>query len=623
MVAVSVVMRTRDRLLLLERAIASVRGQRFADWELVIVNDGGAPAPVDALVQVAGDARIRVLHRTTSRGMEGASNAGLAGAHGRFVAIHDDDDSWEPDFLAACVDYLEQPGAPPGVVTHSVLVREELHDGRVIERVRDPRFNAWLREVSLMRLAAVNSFPPISFVYARSVLADLGGYREDLPVLGDWEFNLRFRARHPIGVLPRPLARYHVRPAAPRATVNGALANSVGGPLHREWDQKLRAQLWRSDPKLGALVRIAPVVERATSTLFRAASTLFGRPDGVLPTPLVGLIDRHPILSLDVFDTALLRAIDAPPSVFALVESEYRRTHGRLSGFDFTSERRTAERRARRRAWDEEQRGDIGLDEIYAAVKVPPDWNAGELRVLEVEIEAALVRPNPFVQALYAHARALGRRVVFVSDMYLPRSFFERALADAGYDAHDGLYVSGSLGGRTKHSSQLYGLVADELGAGRHELLHVGDHPWADVAMALRAGCGAWLYERCSVRGERNGPTLAGDEPSAMVMRGLAYNRLEAHRAAPSPASLRIGYGQLGPAWSQFDGDSAAIARALGSAGLAEALERLLGDREIRRAADEFRADFARLRTRFSSLAQPPPGALGLVERALRRLRPR
>jgi len=25
-----------------------------------------------------------------------------------------------PDFLGACVDFLEQPGAPPGVITHSV-----------------------------------------------------------------------------------------------------------------------------------------------------------------------------------------------------------------------------------------------------------------------------------------------------------------------------------------------------------------------------------------------------------------------------------------------------------------------------------------------------------------------
>src|SRR5581483_5046711 len=103
-------------------------------------------------------------------------------------------------------------------------------------------------------------------------------------------------------------------------------------------------------------------------------------------------------------------------------------------------------------------------------------------RALEVEIEAALLVPNPFVQALYAHARAIGKRVVFVSDMYLPPSFFARALAQAGYDAHEGLFVSGALEGRTKHSSELYGVVADALGVGRHELLHVGDHPWADVA---------------------------------------------------------------------------------------------------------------------------------------------
>src|SRR5581483_3016062 len=138
------------------------------------------------------------------------------------------------------------------------------------------------------------------------------------------------------------------------------------------------------------------------------------------------------------------------------------------------------------------------------------------------------------------------------------------------------------------------------------------------VAMALRAGCGAWLYERCATRGERRGPTLAGDEPSAMVLRGLGYNRLESARAHAPSAGFSLGYAQLGPAWAAFDGDADAIGRALGDAKLSEALARLLRDREVRRGAEELRADFARLRERFPSLASPPPGAIGLLERALR-----
>ncbi len=38
---------------------------------------------------------------------------------------------------------------------------------------------------------------------------DIGPFKEDYPVLGDWEFNLRFLERHKIGLIPRELEYYH------------------------------------------------------------------------------------------------------------------------------------------------------------------------------------------------------------------------------------------------------------------------------------------------------------------------------------------------------------------------------------------------------------------------------
>ncbi|MEY2768111.1 MAG: hypothetical protein RI912_1774, partial [Actinomycetota bacterium] len=50
---VAVIMRTFERPVLLARAVASVCQQTFTDWELVIVNNGGAPGPVDSVVAAA------------------------------------------------------------------------------------------------------------------------------------------------------------------------------------------------------------------------------------------------------------------------------------------------------------------------------------------------------------------------------------------------------------------------------------------------------------------------------------------------------------------------------------------------------------------------------------------
>ncbi len=49
MPSVTIVMRTYERPVFLARALASVCGQTYADWELVVVNNGGASQPVDNL----------------------------------------------------------------------------------------------------------------------------------------------------------------------------------------------------------------------------------------------------------------------------------------------------------------------------------------------------------------------------------------------------------------------------------------------------------------------------------------------------------------------------------------------------------------------------------------------
>ena len=73
---VAVIMRTYERPVLLARAIASVQQQSFRDWELVVVNNGGDPAVVDKVVDVArrttSSGTITVLHLADRCGMEAA-----------------------------------------------------------------------------------------------------------------------------------------------------------------------------------------------------------------------------------------------------------------------------------------------------------------------------------------------------------------------------------------------------------------------------------------------------------------------------------------------------------------------------------------------------------------------
>lgn len=246
--SVAIITRTKDRPLLLRRAVESVLGQTHADWVHVIVNDGGDPAAVEQVVAPQADryaGRLVRVDNPRSLGMEAASNRGIAASASRYLVIHDDDDSWDPAFLAKMTALLEASRPPvAGAICHSVLVREAVEGEAVTEMGRED-FNANLLAVPMAQMAVRNLFPPISFLFQRAALEAAGPFREELPVLGDWDFNLRFLRDHDIAVLPEKLAFWHHRVAAEE----GEYANSVlGGALsHASYDATIRNQMLRED----------------------------------------------------------------------------------------------------------------------------------------------------------------------------------------------------------------------------------------------------------------------------------------------------------------------------------------------------------------------------------------
>jgi glycosyltransferase involved in cell wall biosynthesis len=233
MAMVSVITRTKDRAVFLERAIGSVLGQRFADWEHVIVNDGGNPMVVDCLVAAYREdyaGRVRVVHHAASQGMQNATNAGLAAATGTYCVVHDDDDTWYPDFLEKGVAFLEAEGPSSvvqGVVTQTTqIVEEVLLDGTIREVRRQPYYP--FAFVNLGEMRRRNLFAPIAFLYRRQVHAQIGLFRQEFDVLGDHDFNLRFLRHYEIGVSSTFHAYYHWR--------HGSMGNTVtrGLETHRQ-----------------------------------------------------------------------------------------------------------------------------------------------------------------------------------------------------------------------------------------------------------------------------------------------------------------------------------------------------------------------------------------------------
>ncbi len=93
---VSVIVPTYNRRETIQAAIASVQRQTFADWELIVVDDGSTD---DTAALIEGiDPRL-VLIRQKNQGVNAARNAAMLRARGRYIAFLDSDDEWLPHHL--------------------------------------------------------------------------------------------------------------------------------------------------------------------------------------------------------------------------------------------------------------------------------------------------------------------------------------------------------------------------------------------------------------------------------------------------------------------------------------------------------------------------------------------
>lgn len=94
---VSIIMAAFNADKTIGRAVESCLAQQYADFEIIVVNDGSTDETASILS--AFEMRIRTIHQA-NRGLAGARNTGAAAATGEFIVLMDADDIAEPSRLA-------------------------------------------------------------------------------------------------------------------------------------------------------------------------------------------------------------------------------------------------------------------------------------------------------------------------------------------------------------------------------------------------------------------------------------------------------------------------------------------------------------------------------------------
>lgn len=270
--AVAVITRTLDRPMFLRRALRSVARQTFDDYVHVIVSDGGDIELVKRTIAEADCAhhKIVLVDNVVNRGMEAASNIAIRAVDSEYVIIHDDDDTWEPDFLKKTVAFLDGPKGRiyGGVITRSTYVSEEVTPDGIVIHGTAP-YQGWVENVHIMEMAIQNFFPPIAFLFRRDIYDKIGGFNEDYPVLGDWDFNLRFLMETDIGMVHEALANYHHRDRGDTTLFGNSVI--AGRDKHLEYSAIVRNRFARNmlhadHPAMAVLVGMGLHIDAIRST---------------------------------------------------------------------------------------------------------------------------------------------------------------------------------------------------------------------------------------------------------------------------------------------------------------------------------------------------------------------
>jgi glycosyltransferase involved in cell wall biosynthesis len=216
---VSIIIPTRDRPRLVNRAIASALAQTTSDFEVLVVDDGSVEP-----VRPPDDGRVRVLRQERPRGPCAARNLAMTAARGRWITFIDDDDELEPDMLTVSLHGARDSDLPPPVAVLSGIDVVD-QDGRLLERrlpVTLPRGSCYSLEDDQHRSFLTHN----TLVAPVEVLRRIGGWDETLPA---WEHDdLFLRLNAVCSIQGLDTVTYRMTANATRRLSKDLLARAVG-----------------------------------------------------------------------------------------------------------------------------------------------------------------------------------------------------------------------------------------------------------------------------------------------------------------------------------------------------------------------------------------------------------
>lgn len=215
---VSVVIPLHNRERYIERCLQSVLQQSHRDLAVTVVDDGSTDSSAERVSRM-GDPRIRLI-RTANRGPGAARNTGFRVTHAEWVAFLDADDQWAPTFIQTTLEAARH--FPRSVAVFTDIVRSAQASSR-------PRGSSGvIHDYFAARMNRRISMSSSTVLVRSSVLASIGGFREDTRYAEDSETWLRLTCEGPVYFVGEPLARIETSDPAAITRATDPLTRAAG-----------------------------------------------------------------------------------------------------------------------------------------------------------------------------------------------------------------------------------------------------------------------------------------------------------------------------------------------------------------------------------------------------------
>lgn len=189
------------------KAVESVVGQTYGDWELVIVDNGSTDGSSEIVTGIT-DSRIQIVRLEENIGPGGARNNGVSKSTASWICFLDADDWWEPNFLEEMAGLIKRyPDA--GIYGTGYYIAKNGHK-RIAPIGVDDGFTEG--EINYCQVYAKKLCMPltsISVCMPRAVFDETGGFPTDIRLGEDFMLWLRIALSHKVVILNKPMSNYN------------------------------------------------------------------------------------------------------------------------------------------------------------------------------------------------------------------------------------------------------------------------------------------------------------------------------------------------------------------------------------------------------------------------------